>query len=555
MSDHVPTRRPVDARKRVISARFHPPIERRSALDPAHRGDILGALGRIATWDVAPAQPTRRRLAMLAAILGPGIIVMTADNDAGGVSVYAQAGQNYGLRLVWALPVLAVMLFVTQEMVARLGAVTGAGHARLIFERFGRLWGTFAVGDLLILNLLTLVTEFIGVRLAMSYFGLSAWLSVPIAVVALIAATFGGSYRRWERTMYVLALATIAEVGLAIATHPSAGSIASAFVPTSSRPLGVGGVAFVLAVVGTTVAPWQLFFLQSNVVDKRVTPRWMTYQRLDVLVGTILFAVGSISIIVACAAAYQGSSLHGEFQNAGTVAAGVAARFGRPTADAFALLLLDASILGACVVTLSTSYAVGDAFGYKHSLHRSWRDARVFHGTYAVMVILAGAVVLMPGISLGFVTTLIQMLGGVLWPSALVFLLILCNDADVLGPHVNPRWLNAIATVVVAVLLALSGLVIATTLLPSLNLAVVSAGAAAATVAALAVVAVQNRRSTSSPGRRKATAWERATWTMPPLESLEPPPRSRLRATGLIVLRGYLGVVVILLGVYAFARI
>src|SRR4030081_1513642 len=174
---------------------------RRTVLDPAHDGDIHGALGPIRSHP-SPPRGRRRRLLALLAVMGPGLIVMVGDNDAGGVATYSQAGQNYGLTLLWTLLLLIPVLIVNQEMVARLGAVTGVGHARLIVERFGKFWGAFSVGDLFILNFLTIVTEFIGVSLALGYLGVSRYVSVPLAAIALVAMTVTGSFRRWERFMY-----------------------------------------------------------------------------------------------------------------------------------------------------------------------------------------------------------------------------------------------------------------------------------------------------------------------------------------------------------------
>ena len=192
-----------------------PPAERRYALDRAHVGDIEGALGRLPVVDSGPRTSHRHRIATLLAVMGPGVFVMVAGNDAGGISTYAEAGQDYGGKLLWLLAGLAVVLFVNQEMVARLGAVTGAGHTRLIRERFGRRWGAFAIGDLLLLNLFTLVTDFIGVTLGLAYFGVSRYLGVPAAGVVLGLITFGGSYRRFEQLMYGLVGVSLVVVPLA----------------------------------------------------------------------------------------------------------------------------------------------------------------------------------------------------------------------------------------------------------------------------------------------------------------------------------------------------
>src|SRR5271166_32846 len=203
-----------------------PAAPRTAVLDSAHVGDIEGALGRISLSDTDRPRTLKVRLATMLAIIGPGLIVMVGDNDAGGVATYVQAGQNYGYSLLWVLLLLIPVLIVNQEMVVRLGAVTGVGHARLINERFGKFWGAFSVGDLFLLNFLTIVTEFIGVSLALGYFGVSAYVSVPIAAVALIAMTATGSFRRWERFMFVFVAVNFLVVPLVILVHPTAAPIA-----------------------------------------------------------------------------------------------------------------------------------------------------------------------------------------------------------------------------------------------------------------------------------------------------------------------------------------
>ena len=325
-------------------------------------------------------------------------------------------------------------------MAVRLGAVTGAGHARLIVERFGRTWGAFALGDLLIVNLLMIVTEFIGVTLALGYFGVSRYVAVPIAAAALVAVTSTGSFRRWERAMYVLIAANVLMVPLVLMSRSHVGAGAGAgLVP--SVPGGAGSLLLVLALVGATVAPWQLFFQQSNVVDKRITARWLHYERVDTVIGALIVIAGG------CAVMFAATSLHGsgvEFTDAGAVAAGLRAGSGQIAGALFAVVLFNASILGAAAVTLASSYAIGDYAGLKHSLHRKWRDAPMFYGSYVAAVSLGAAIVLAPGAPLGIVTTSVQALAGVLLPSAVVFLLLLCNDREVLGPWTNPRWLNMV---------------------------------------------------------------------------------------------------------------
>ncbi|MHB2023279.1 MAG: Nramp family divalent metal transporter, partial [Mycobacteriales bacterium] len=247
-----------------------------AVLDEAHLGDIHGALGSIPVGEGRDSRSMKVRLLTLLAIIGPGLIVMVGDNDAGGVATYAQAGQTYGYTLLWTLLLLIPVLVVNQEMVVRLGAVTGVGHARLINERFGRFWGWFSVGDLFLLNFLTIVTEFIGVDLAFSYLGVSKYIVVPTAAVLLVAIMASGSFRRWERAMFAFIAVSLVLVPLFILVHPHWGTLGrDLVVPGIRGGIQSNSVLLIIAIVGTTVAPWQLFFQQSNIIDKRITPRFI----------------------------------------------------------------------------------------------------------------------------------------------------------------------------------------------------------------------------------------------------------------------------------------
>jgi len=524
-----------------------------AVLDEAHTGDIQGAFGTIRQHDVGARRSWGARLLTLLAIMGPGLIVMIGDNDAGGVSTYAQAGQNFGLTLLWTLPLLIPVLIVNQEMVVRLGAVTGVGHARLINERFGKFWGAFSVGDLFILNFLTIATEFIGVSLSLGYFGISTYISVPIAAVALVAMTATGSFRRWERFMFVFIVANFLVIPLAVFSHPKAGPFFhDLVVPGVKGGFNSTSVLLIIAIVGTTVAPWQLFFQQSNIVDKRITPRWINYERVDTVVGSVVTVFAAALLIAVTAAAFGGTALAGHFTNAEGVAHGLAHNVGHATGAIFAIVLLNASIIGAASVTLATSYAFGDVFGARHSLHRSWKDAKFFYGAFAAMVVLAAGIVLIPGAPLGLITTGVQALAGVLLPSATVFLLLLCNDKEVLGPWVNRPWLNAVAVVIVSILLMMSLVLMATTLFSQINvntLALVLGGVLLASYAVGAVFFVRNR--SRRPPTPPVAPDVRANWRMPPLNLLRRPTWSRGRLVSMYVLRGYLVVAVLLLLVKA----
>jgi Mn2+/Fe2+ NRAMP family transporter len=526
-----------------------------AVLDEAHLGDIEGAFGRI-RLDDEHRSDMRRRLVTFLAIVGPGLIVMVGDNDAGGVSTYAQAGQDYGYSLLWVLLLLIPVLIVNQEMVVRLGAVTGVGHARLINERFGKFWGWFSVGDLFVLNFLTIVTEFIGVSLALAYFGVSPYIAVPIAAALLVGITLSGSFRRWERAMFVFIGASLLLIPLALLSHPYYGQIARSFViPGIQGGISSKAVLLIIAIVGTTVAPWQLFFQQSNVIDKRITPRFIRYERADTVLGSLVVVVGAAAVLVVAVYAVRGTDLIGHFTNALDTARALGDK-SRVLGAVFSIVLLDASILGASAVTLSTSYAFGDVFNLKHSLHRKFRDAKSFYASYAALVLLAASIVLIPGAPLGLITVGVQALAGVLLPSASVFLLLLCNDPEVLGPWVNPPWLNMLASVIVGVLVMLSGTLVATTLFTNINAtktviwlsAILAAGLLAAAIRLRIVRARLGPRVSPSAGMSRT---ERSNWRMPPLALLKPVDWSPGTKISVLLLRAYLVVSVVLLVVAA----
>ena len=494
----------------------------------------------------------RSRAMALLAIMGPGLIVMVGDNDAGGVSTYAQAGQNYGTSLLWVLILLIPVLIVNQEMVVRLGAVTGVGHARLINERFGRFWGWFSVGDLFILNFLTIVTEFIGVSLALGYFGVSADIAVPVAALALVAITATGSFRSWERFMYVFVVANFLVIPLLVLVHPHLGTIAHDTVaPSIKGGASSTAVLLIIAIVGTTVAPWQLFFQQSNIIDKRITPRWINYERADTVIGAFVVVLGAGAIIAVAAFAFAGTPAAGNFANAGAVASSLRHYVGPAAGACFAIVLLNASLIGAAAVTLATSYAFGDVFGASHSLHRGIRDAKLFYATFALMVFAAASIVLVPGAPLGLITTSVQALAGVLLPSATVFLLLLCNDRAVLGPWVNAPWLNALAAVIIGVLVELSLVLVASTAFPHVNVTHLFIDLSIALAVALGAIGgyvLLRRRGPAGAEEAASLSKERRhAWTMPPLALLERPVWSPGRRAAMLLLRGYLVVAVALL--------
>jgi len=399
-----------------------------AVLDSAHVGDIEGALGRISVSGTDHGRSVKTRLLTLLAILGPGLIVMVGDNDAGGVATYAQAGQNYGYSLLWVLLLLIPVLIVNQEMVVRL-------------------------------------------------------------------------------------------------------------VLQSSGPPSPRGSCL------------------SAVQHHRQThhPRFIGYERADTVIGSVVVVVGAAALMGVADYAARSADSSGTFTDAG----GIAHLLGMNSTllgALFAIVLLDASIVGAAAVTLSTSYAFGDVFGIKHSLHRGFNDAKQFYFSYSAMILVAAAITLIPGAPLGVITTAVQALAGLLLPSASVFLLLLCNDKEVLGPWVNPRWLNTIAVVIVGVLLVLSGILMATTLFPGLN--VIAVGVYLTVSMVLIGVAavtglkwVERRRGTTAVAASPPTVaeTEKMGWRMPPLALLQPVTWSAGTKLGMLALRGYLVIGAILL--------
>jgi Mn2+/Fe2+ NRAMP family transporter len=534
----------------------HDIVPRAAVLDDAHVGDIRGALGTIRLNDTGPRVGLSAKLKTLLAIVGPGLIVMVGDNDAGAFATYGQAGQNYGTHLLWTLLLLVPVLYVNQEMVLRLGAVSGVGHARLILERFGKFWGAFSVIDLFILNALTIVTEFIGITLAAGYLGLPKAAAVVLAAAIVISAAFTGSFRRFERLAVALCLGSLLLVPIYFMAHPTLASMGHGFV-VPNMPGGSGQAAtvmlLIIGIVGTTVAPWQLFFQQSYVIDKRVTPRFMRYEKADLWIGIVIVVIGGAALMGISAAAFGGTSGAGNFTDTGGLATGIGAYAGHVAGVLFAIALLDASIIGAFAVSLSTAYAIGDVFGLKHSLHRGVKDAKGFYAVYALLVGIAAAIVLIPGSPLGLLTEGVQTLAGVLLPSASVFLLLLCNDKAVLGPWVNGRKTNAFTTVVVAILVTLSVILTASVLFPDITAGqimdiMIGCGAVAVLAGAWALVRRGRRVATAATTEPVATM-DRATrdaWRMPPLDTLAKPTISAARKLGLGALRLYLAVAMVL---------
>lgn len=524
--------------------------ENHAALDSAHVGDIHGAFGSIQADDDAPRSGFLAKLMTLLAIVGPGLIVMVGDNDAGAFSTYAEAGQNYGTSLLWVLLLLVPVLFVNQEMVLRLGIVSGVGHARLILERYGKFWGAFSVIDLFILNALTIVTEFIGISLGLEYLGISKPVGVLVAALIIVGSASTGSFKRFEQVCLVLVAGSLLLVPVFVMIHPDAGQITHDFlVPHFASGTDLSKVVLlIIGIIGTTIAPWQLFFQQSYLIDKRITPRFIAYEKVDLWIGIVIVIIGAGAIISFTAATFISHPEFGAFTDALGVARGLEKYVHKTAAVLFSIALIDASIIGAAAVGLSTSYALGDVLGLKHSLHRKISDAKSFYAVFAGILLLSALVVLIPGSPLGLITVGVQVLAGVLLPSATVFLLLLCNDKQVLGPWVNGLAMNIFTSVIIAILVVLSLVLTAGVLFPlnaTLIIDILVGGALVFGVAGAGFL-IYHRATPSVTVEPQIDIAQRTTWRMPPLALLSAPKLSVASRVGLAVLRGYLLIAMIL---------
>jgi len=494
---------------------------------------------------------------------------MGGGNDAGGVQVYAQMGQDYGMKLLWTLLLLFPVLFFCQEMVVRLGAVSGVGHGRLIFARFGRFWGTFSVADLFVINAVTVVIEFIGVEQSLSFFGVPGLWAVVLSAALLFAVMAGGTYRYWERFLIALVIANFVTFPMAYFAHAGVTSAVSGAVPGLPGGLNATILLLVVAVVGTTIEPWQLFFQQSNVVDKRITPRWMNYERLDTGLGVLIEVIGAVALMAACAFGLAHTKAFGNFADLSTTAADLQRYVGHGVGYLLALAALDGSLIGANLTALTVSYTLGDVSGkMRHSLHWKPRQAPFFYGLYAALVGLAAIVTLAWGNDLGVVIDGVEALNGILLPSALVFLVLLANDKAVLGPWSNSRAQNWVSGVLVWTVLTFSLAPLATTFFPNVTLTQCLYAFIVCTVGGLAAGAVLWRLRPSRhqpvslapdsnerpPGmcRRewREILWaRRAEWRTPRLETLQQPTLSISRKIGLLTLRGYIVFAVVIMAI------
>lgn len=398
-------------------------------------------------------------------IAGPGIIVMVADNDAGGITTYTTTGAQYGLHLLWFLIILGPVAYFVQEMTVRLAAVTKRGHAEAIFDGFGSFWGWFSLLDLVFTDWLTMITEFIGMTAAMSIFHIPPLVTVIGAWLIMGAMILSGRYWTWEKIALFFCVINLIYIPAAFMVHPSAHAVLyNSFVP-HFPPGGFTNALFFLlmANIGTTIAPWMLFFQQSSVVDKGAQEKDIVFGKIDTAAGSLLTVVVAVVLIIV-----TGTALYGQPIDSAAQAAIQLMSVNKYIGTLLAIGLFDAGLLGAICISLASSWAFGEVFGWAHTLNANIKQAPWFYAYYFFTLILAGAVVLIPRAPLVLITLFVQVIATTLLPAALVFLILLLNDEKTMGRYKNSLFDNVANIGIVAVIIVLSTLYGISTLFPRL---------------------------------------------------------------------------------------
>lgn len=405
-------------------------------------------------------------------LIGPGILVMLGENDAPSMLSYAATGAQFGIGFFVPFIILTFfMAFLVQEMTVRLAAASHRGHAELIFDRFGRFWGWFAMGDLMLGNFLTLIVEFIGVRAGLGYFGIAPPIAVVGALIVVSVAVASGRYWTWERLALGLAAFNLVFVPVAILVRPDWGSVATALVTWGPLPGGMRNTTLLLLVsnIGATVTPWMLFFQQSAVADKGLTPADVRYGRIDTALGAAVAAVAAIATVVATSVLFGrlDPSALAKYQ-AADFAQAIEPYVGRLGATLFAAGIFEAGMVAAITISTSSAYAFGEVTGKAHSLNRPLREAAPFYAVLVLIAAVAAAIVLIPGMPLTFVALIVNVIAVLAMPPALLLLYLLANDREVMGALRNGRLSNVLTGLVVIFLIGAGVAFAASVLAPQL---------------------------------------------------------------------------------------
>ena len=405
-----------------------------------------------------------KSLQLFLIISGPGIICMLADNDAGGITTYAATGAKYGYGLIWFLVLLGPVAYFVQEMTVRLGAVTKRGLAEAIFDAFGSFWGWFSLLDLVFADWLTLITEFIGMTAAMSIFHVPPLITIMVVCVIMGMMVVQGRYWTWEKIAFVFCAFNLVYIPCAFMVHPSIPDvIKQGIIP--HFPGGFNNLLFfyLMANIGTTIAPWMLFFQQSAVVDKGMQEKDIPWGRWDTIVGAMFTVIVAIFVIIVTGTLLNGVNIESAAQAAQKLM-GINQYLG----TFLAIGLFDAGFLGAICISLASSWAFGEVFGWAHSLNYRVKEAPWFYASYFFLIVSAGSVVLIPKAPLVLITLFVQVVAVTLLPAALTFLLLLLNNEELMGKYKNNMTQNVINFSIVTVIITLSTLYGVSVLFPNL---------------------------------------------------------------------------------------
>ncbi len=406
--------------------------------------------------EISKHQSLFRRVLFWLSVLGPGFLVMMADNDAGGITTYAVTGAQTKYVLVGALVIMSLLAFVVQEMTVRLGAVTKEGHAELIYKKFGKFWGMFSLADLFIANTFTLVTEFIGIGAAVkTVFGIPYEVTIPIAIGGMILLVISGTYMFVEKSLIAFALLQLFFIPAAIKAHPDINEVLKSFTFQGLNIFSPTFLTLFIANIGTTIAPWMLFFQQSAVVDRKMDESDINLGRLDTFIGSLGTAMVAASIIITTGAVLYGTK-YNNIQDASQAAMALVPFLGKYAGTIFSIGLFSAGAVAAVTLALSTSWAFGEVFGWEHSLNLPFNRAKWFYTLYILSVSTAGAVVLIPNAPLVIINLLVQVMNTFLLPPALLFLLLLLNDKELMGDYTNSIWSNLFVGFVIVFVMILS---------------------------------------------------------------------------------------------------
>ncbi len=409
----------------------------------------------------------RRRLLLFLAVVGPGVITSNVDNDAGGITVYSQAGARYGYALLWSLIPMAIALYVTEEMCARMGVVTGKGLSDLIREEFGFRPTFFIILAGLVVDMGNVAAEFAGVAASMQIFGISKYISVPIAALAVWFLVMRGTSRVVEKVFLAACVLYLSYVASAILAKPDWLLAAKSTVIPSMQFNG-GYLLMLTALIGTTIAPWQFFYLQAGFVEKRVARRQYRQARADVMVGSIS-CMAIVFFIIVCTAATLHVSGHFIINDASEAAQSLVPLAGKWAGSLFAFGLLNASLFAASILPLSTAHVICEGMGFEAGIDHKFNDAPIFYGLYTGMILLGAAVILIPHAPLQKILVFSQVGNGIWLPVVLIFMLLLVNRRDLMGDQINTSTFNFIAWITVVAVIALTFVLVYVSLFHSAN--------------------------------------------------------------------------------------